>query len=479
LGQSFKFAGLKPAALEATMKRRTLVKSSAVALLSTTLPKLSLAMASADKAATPQYNYILTAEPGKAAIAEGGESDILGFNGSFPAPLIRAKQGQLLRIKFINKLAEETTIHWHGIRIDIAMDGVPYLTQPPIPAGGSFIYEFTCPDAGTFWYHPHMNSVEQLGKGLVGALIVEERNKPDYHDVIIGLKDWRLKKNGAYLPLSIPREAFRDGTLGTIQTVNGQQKPVIDVPAGERLRLRFLNMDSTRVFNLSLRRQDAKIIAIDGSPIPHPRKFEAHPTGAGMRLDIGFISPMESGIEIPVYDMKGRFGIEICRLRTVANPSAKTKSGIPALPANPIPAPDLNKAETLNFTFEWAGALSPADQDGQVNHNFWLINRRAWSDHSHQHLPEPLAKLSLGKSYIFELHNATPHHHPIHLHGLIFTVLSSDKRDIIPFHTDTILLEKNERAKIAFVADNPGRWMFHCHVIEHMKTGLMGFITIS
>ncbi|WP_373078319.1 multicopper oxidase family protein [Zhongshania sp.] len=461
------------------MKRRNLIKSSATALLASSLPKLSLAMAAADKSGQPRYDYILTAEPATARLAKGGDSDILGFNGQFPAPVIRAKQGQVLRVKFINKLAEPSTIHWHGIRLDIAMDGVPYLTQPPVPAGGSFIYDFICPDAGTFWYHPHMNSVEQLGKGLVGALIVEERERPDYHDVIIGMKDWRLKPDGSYLPLSIPREAARDGTLGTLATVNGEQKPVIEVPAGERLRLRFLNLDNTRVYNLSLRNDEAKVIAIDGSPIAQPYILDVHPTGAGMRVDVGFISPTKIGVEIPIYDMKGRFGMEICRLKTVAaGKPNKIKTGLPALPENPIPPPQLDKAETLSFVFEWAGAMSPSNKDGQVDHNFWLINRRAWSDHGHQDLPAPLATLKLGKSYIFELHNATPHHHPIHLHGLIFTVLESDKRELTPYHSDTILLEKNERAKIAFVADNPGRWMFHCHVIEHMQTGLMGYITI-
>ncbi|CAA0087552.1 Multicopper oxidase MmcO [Zhongshania aliphaticivorans] len=462
------------------MKRRTLLKTAAVSLAGANLPILTLAMSSGENAGRAEYDYILTAEPAKARIAPNGDSDILGFNGQFPAPLIRAKQGQTLRVMFINKLNEPTTIHWHGIRIENNMDGVPHLTQAPVPAGGTFLYEFTCPDAGTFWYHPHMNSVEQLGKGLVGALIVEETIPQDYHDVIIGLKDWRLNKDGSYLPLSIPREAFRDGTLGTIATVNGQLKPTIDVPAGERLRLRILNMDNTRVFNLSMRNESAQIIAIDGNPIAVPIALDSHPTGAGMRLDLGYISPNEIGAEIPIFDMKGRFGLEICRLKTVPpTKTSKVKMGIPALPLNPVPAPDLLSAKTLNFAFEWAGALSPSNTKGQVDHNFWLINRRAWSDHSHQDLPDPLAILKLGKSYIFELHNATPHHHPIHLHGLIFTVLESDKKDITPFHTDTILLEKNEHAKIAFVADNPGKWMFHCHVIEHMKTGLMGYITIK
>jgi FtsP/CotA-like multicopper oxidase with cupredoxin domain len=122
--------------------------------------------------------------------------------------------------------------------------------------------------------------------------------------------------------------------------------------------------------------------------------------------------------------------------------------------------------------------MTPADSDGKGHQDFWTINKRAWEGMSADNLPQPLATLQLGQSYIFDFHNATPHEHPIHLHGFTFTVLSSDKRDIVPYHTDTVLLEKYERARIAFVADNPGRWMYHCHVIEHMKTGLMGYIEV-
>jgi len=98
---------------------------------------------------------------------------------------------------------------------------------------------------------------------------------------------------------------------------------------------------------------------------------------------------------------------------------------------------------------------------------------------SHSSIPAPLARLQRGKTYIFELNNLTQYHHPIHLHGHTFRVLESNKKAITPFHTDTILLGKNERVRAAFVADNPGRWMYHCHVIEHLKTGLMGYIEVA
>jgi len=152
---------------------------------------------------------------------------------------------------------------------------------------------------------------------------------------------------------------------------------------------------------------------------------------------------------------------------------------MPRLPLNPLPQPDLDAAETLKFVFEWEGAISPADEQGKAKHKFWTINRRAWEGMSHNNIPAPLAKLELGKTYIFDLKNNTPHHHPIHIHGVMFKVLKSTKKKIDPFFTDTVLMEKNERVKIAFVADNPGRWMYHCHVIEHMKTGLMGYIEIA
>ena len=466
-----------------TLNRRQLVKTGLASLGLATLSACRFNLVKGDQASgyeKPQYDYILTAEPAPLEILPNRSTPGLGFNGQFPAPVIRAQQGKPIRILFVNKLSQATTIHWHGIRIDIKMDGVPFLSQAPVQPGETFLYEFTCPDAGTFWYHPHMHSVEQLGKGLVGALIVDETETPAFDaDVVIGLKDWRLDKHGQFLPLSIPRQAARAGTLGTVESVNGEQRPTFSVPAGGLVRLRFLNMDSSRVYHLNLKGFEAHIIAIDGSPVADPRPLSTHDMGAGMRLDVAVRLPAETGQDIIVYDKKGRGHFELCRLQTVAPKQALQNTELSALPANPLPALDLENAAHLRFEFEWAGALSPIGRNGKIDQTFWTINRRAWEGMHAGNLPAPLATLPLGKTIVMELHNATPHGHPIHMHGIIFTVLSSDKRTIDPFQSDTVLLERNERATIAFVADNPGRWMFHCHVIEHMKTGLMGYITIA
>ncbi|HUH38872.1 MAG TPA: multicopper oxidase family protein [Spongiibacteraceae bacterium] len=427
--------------------------------------------------ARPGEDFHLVAEPATLSIVPGHPSAGLAFNGGFPAPVLRVPQGRPVRIRFSNRMDQPTTIHWHGIRLANAMDGVPGLTQPPVLPGEEFIYEFTCPDAGTFWYHPHMHSVEQLGKGLTGTLIVEENNPPDFDgEVILQLRDWRLAGDGSWLPLSIPRQAFRMGTLGTVQTVNGELLPDIPVPANGRLRLRLLNLDNTRVYGLSLGDTPARVLAVDGSPVAQPYPLTVHDTGAGMRLDLELIAAGEIGSTITVYDQQGLIRRPLATLRIARSGITAPRPPGPALPANPLPPLDLDRALRDAFVFEWVGALSPAGAEG---HNFWTINRRSWNDHSHSDLPAPLAVWQRGRTYVVELYNATPHPHPIHLHGEIFHVLSSSQRTITPWQTDTVLLQKNERVQIALVADNPGRWMFHCHVIEHMVTGLMGYVVIT
>ncbi|MNQ47757.1 Multicopper oxidase mco [compost metagenome] len=150
----------------------------------------------------------------------------------------------------------------------------------------------------------------------------------------------------------------------------------------------------------------------------------------------------------------------------------------PALPANPIAEPDLASAETLRFNFEWTGAVSVNLEQGAA-HSFWQINGQAWDIADQSCAERPIATLKQGHSYILELRNLSQYQHPIHLHGMSFKVLSSNRRRIdTPWFTDTYLLGKQETARVALVADNPGTWMFHCHVIDHMETGLMAAIAV-
>lgn len=138
----------------------------------------------------------------------------------------------------------------------------------------------------------------------------------------------------------------------------------------------------------------------------------------------------------------------------------------------------MENAQKLNFNFEWAGKVS-VDTDNGRPPSLWQINGQAWDITDKTCADRPIATLKKGKSYIFELKNMTQYQHPIHLHGMSFKVIASNRRKIVePWFTDTYLLGKNERAQVALVADNPGTWMFHCHVIDHMETGLMAAIAV-
>ena len=127
--------------------------------------------------------YRVAAKPATVNLTGKGHPDtaVWAYDGAVPGPELRVRQGQPVRITVVNKLDDDTTVHWHGIRLPNAMDGVPGLTQKPIRPGESFVYEFTPPDAGTFWYHPHADTLQQLGRGLAGALIVEETDPVDFH----------------------------------------------------------------------------------------------------------------------------------------------------------------------------------------------------------------------------------------------------------------------------------------------------------
>ena len=168
-------------------------------------------------------------------------TDVWAYNGRVPGPELRFRQGERLRIEVENALGVDTTVHWHGVRLPNAMDGVPNLTQPPIAAnGGRFTYDFALPDAGTFWYHPHLGAAEQVARGLYGALIVEERDPPAVdRDLAWVLSDWRLDREARMRSdFGNFMDASHAGRIGNTVTVNGALGESFAVRAGERIRLR-------------------------------------------------------------------------------------------------------------------------------------------------------------------------------------------------------------------------------------------------
>ncbi|MBD9397308.1 multicopper oxidase family protein [Pseudomonas sp. PDM11] len=421
------------------------------------------------------HDYELIAAPHDIELVPGHVTPAWTFGGQAPGVELRCRQGDELRVRFINHLPEPTTIHWHGIRLPLEMDGVPYVSQAPVLPGEFFDYRFVTPDAGSYWYHPHESSAKQLGRGLVGPLIIEEREPTGFkHERTLCLKSWHVDEAGAFTEFSVPREAAREGTRGRLSTINGVSLPTLELPAGQVVRLRLINVDSTITYRLNLSGGEARIYALDGNPIKSRPLGTEYWLGPGMRIDLALKVPAAGSEELSLRNGP----LRLATIKAVASnePAAEWP---PALPPNPVAEPDVAKAETLRFNFEWAAALaSPADE-AAGRYKYWQINGQAWDINDKTCADRPIAKLKKDGHYIFVLRNMAQYQHPIHLHGLIFKVLDSNRRKIEPYYTDTFLLGKNETARIAFVADNPGVWMFHCHVIDHMETGLMAAVEIA
>jgi FtsP/CotA-like multicopper oxidase with cupredoxin domain len=408
-------------------------------------------------------------------------TDVWAYNGTVPGPQLRFRQGERLKMAVENGLGVPTTVHWHGIRVPNAMDGVPHLTQPPIAAhGGRFLYEFDLPDAGTYWYHPHLGSPEQVGRGLYGALIVEERDPPAVErDLVWVLSDWRLDRQarnvedfGGFM------DSSHAGRIGNTVTVNGAIREAFAVRAGERVRLRLINASNARIYGLSFEGHEPWIIALDGQPVA-PHWHGRLVLGPAMRADLVLDCTAAPGSRHRVVDdFYPRRPYRLLDLEySKQTPLRKAFEPPPRLHPNPIAQPDLAKAARHRIVFG-GGMMGAMPSQREHRGVFWTVNGKAVPENNHAHLP--LLTLGKGGSYLFELVNDTSWHHPIHLHGHVFRVLSKNGKAVMPQQWgDTVLLDPDSRAEIAFVADNPGDWMLHCHVLEHQASGMMAVVRVA
>jgi FtsP/CotA-like multicopper oxidase with cupredoxin domain len=407
-----------------------------------------------------------------------------------PGPEIRLRQGERLRALVENGLDEETTIHWHGIRLPNTMDGVPHVTQPPIAPGETFVYEFDLLDAGTYWYHPHQRGYEQLGRGLSGALIVEE-NEPLQvdRDVVWVLDDWRLTRDASISPdFGAGMDMAMAGRIGNTVTVNGRVPETFAVRAGERIRLRLINAANARIFGLNFRGHEPQVVALDGHPVePHPIPGRLT-LGPGGRADLIVDLVGEPGERFPVVDSfywQSRY--RLLDLAYSAEPPLRRQplDASVRLPPNPVPEPDLERAERHDIVFGGGmamgmmggGMMRGGMMGSGMGGHAWSVNGVSMAEHHHH---EPLITLERNVSCLIAMRNATVFHHPIHLHGYAFRVISRNGRPTRRREwQDTVLMAPNESVEIAFVADSPGDWMIHCHILEHQAGGMMGIIRVT
>ena len=477
-----------------TPTRRAFLTSAAAFTASTVLSVSGLRTARA--ASVKEFR--LKAAPGQTHLVPEpyGETPVWAYNDAVPGPEVRVRQGDRLRVTVENGLDEETTVHWHGVRTPTAMDGVPHLTQVPIAPGETFIYEFDAVDAGTFWYHPHQNSTVQVGRGLYGPLIIEEA-EPVHVDRELTwvLDDWRLTEAAAISDdFDNRHDLMHNGRVGNTVTINGRVPESIAVRAGERIRLRLINAANARIFGLDFSGLEPVVIALDGQPVtPHAPSDGLVTLGPAMRMDLILDMTDRPGNRTTVVD---RFyqGLEY-RLVELAYAETALREGAPdwpvELPANPLAEPDLRDAIRHEVTFnggmmgqmvmaELGGGASGGMMGNMMNmmhgEGIWFINGKAATGH----VLDPLLTLPRGRTCVLTMTNATAWHHPIHLHGHSFRVLSRNGQQTAHREwQDTVLMAPRERVEIAFVADNPGDWMFHCHILEHQAAGMMGVIRVS
>ncbi|WP_432347211.1 multicopper oxidase family protein [Shinella yambaruensis] len=459
------------------LTRRTLMKGALVAGAYAGGVGLAGRFGGLAKAEAP---VTLVARPGEAMITDKGPTKgVMTYGDAEIPPVLRMRRGEAFALRLDNRLDEPTTIHWHGLRIDNRMDGVPFLTQPYVYGGDGFDYAFTPPDAGTFWYHPHCNTLTQIGRGLAGLVVVEDPADPVFDaEIVLNLRDWRLGGDGQFIAQFKPRDAARAGTFGTVRTANWRQSPQYDAPAGGLVRLRLAATDVTRILALQMEGAEATVIALDGNPAATRFALDHLMIGPGQRLDLVLRMPDTEGAIAALKDLRGTKPATLATFRATGASLKRDARDLPPLTQNPLPEPDLSAAAEIPFVLSASAEERPKDGIcGSLGYNFWAINKVPWADDTGDPTA-PLAEMKAGRTYIFNVENPTPQVHPLHLHGLVFRPMNSNKQAIRPHFSDTYLILPDEKVQLALVADNPGDWVFHCHIIEHQKTGMTSYVRV-
>lgn len=412
---------------------------------------------------------------GEAAAA----SDLWTYNASSPGPQIRVRRGERVQVRLINNLPEPTSIHWHGIRIDNAMDGVSGLTQEAVAPGDVFDYDFVVPDAGTYWYHAHNKSWDQVARGLYGPLIVEEAAPvfDSVHDLVLVLDDWRLDNSGALdlKSLGSLMDWSHAGRLGNWLTVNGQDVPKFKLTAGEPYRIRLINACNARILAIDPARFDARIIAYDGQMLAAP---EAPPEGQLL------IAPAQRVDLLVVPQTKVDFALEERSGAPFVMAAFEVTEGSDQAPqnlhfiTNDLPEPDLAAARLvrLDMTGGAMGRMGQMTYKGRVlSGQDFRDTGQLWAMNNVANLAEaPLFAARRGETIVLNVHNDTAFAHAMHTHSHHFRIIERQGVKIdgtSPWH-DTFLIASGETAKIALVCDNPGKWLLHCHMLEHAAAGM-------
>jgi FtsP/CotA-like multicopper oxidase with cupredoxin domain len=394
------------------------------------------------------------------------------YGGTVPGPLIRAKVGDRIIIHFTNHLPEATSIHWHGMRVPNDMDGVPGVTQDPVAPGESFRYEFIAQDPGTFWYHPHINSAAQVGWGMYGAVVVEDPDDAEAFgdDLVLMLSDISLTDVGEFLPPDNGGE-FGDlfGREGSVLLVNGRLLPTLKARVGKPQRWRVINAARARYYNIRMPGHGLTRLGGDNGLAERSEEVYSVVIVPGERADIVFTPGGEPGSTDMLKWVPVDRGFSSTFNRAREDMLNIEVVDLPPVAPEPIPV-DLREIEPIDLT----GAIEHT-LDMTIDTNFQKqvvmgINGIPYWD------VVPI-EATTGQTHIWRLTNETSFAHPFHLHGYFFQVLDETR---IPEWKDTVDLPAGSELSIAVQFDErPGIWMYHCHILDHAESGMMGQVRVS
>jgi FtsP/CotA-like multicopper oxidase with cupredoxin domain len=398
------------------------------------------------------------------------------YNGTVPGPLIVAKKGNRVIVHLRNSLPEATTIHWHGVRVPNAMDGST-MVQAPVRPGSTFDYSFVVPDAGTYWYHPHLDSSAQVGFGLYGALVVEDPSEPALGDeLVLMLSDVSVNADGTLVPAS-DNGWFGDyfGREGYTLLVNGKVRPTLRMRAGVPQRWRVIDASRSKfqrfvVTGVNLTRV-AGDFGLSAAPVPTTRAdltpgereevvaVATAPPGTSMTANWQDADRAHSGnplADAPLFDVK-----------VTTDPAASSGFAIPSALRTVAPI-DVSSATARAITFD----------DVLVNDAGSLgINGKSSTNMADM----TTVHVKVGATEIWTVTNNTSQDHPFHMHGFPFQVLSlGGAPPAVLEWRDTVKVVAKSNIRLAVTFDDrPGMWMFHCHILDHAEMGMMAMLIVD
>jgi FtsP/CotA-like multicopper oxidase with cupredoxin domain len=409
----------------------------------------------------------LVAEPGQVELLPGKLADVWTFRdaaaarGTIPGPLLETNVGDRIVVHFANHLPDPTTVHWHGLRVPNAADGTP-IAQLMVDPGATYDYAFTATDPGLYWYHPHMEADVQIERGLYAPILIHGPVEPAVAaDRVLVLDDVKLEASGQLSTVTNELDIML-GRQGNVLLVNGAVRPQLEVATGARERWRFVNVANGRYFNLDLPGHRFLVIGWDGGPLPAPYETDTLLIAPGERYDVLVELAADTSLRTLHYD----------RGHDIPDPGplelVPIHVGAPAAAPPPLPTA---WGEVVPLPVDAATPvvqLVLAEQDpGNVEPTFSINGER---------YPDVTPTLGTrGALAIWELVNTAEMDHPFHLHGMEFQVLGAATLG----WKDTVNVPQKQTLRFAVRYDADGRWMYHCHILEHAERGMMGELTVA